>query len=516
MPATAAPSALPAAAGTPTAGRPAPRPPGPRPPRRRSRRRPSHRARRTPAPAARSPAPPPRRRTVPPSRPASPPAPAPAGRSSPGRRRCRPDRRCAGRGWPAAAPPRPATRPSHCRRRTARAAPHVTAGRQRAQHDADHRQRGQRAAAQRLADCESAGPSRTRKPLRARRITDRRGRRRWPSRTSPSMPGWRSRPARRAARSRHRCLRRAASAGRRSVRVRAAPAPACAPVRWSGARPATTPARPGASRSATRAAAVTTTPSSSTGVRRTAAWARKPAIAARSAPPPTRSRPIGSDRTAVRPVQRVAHRRGLADPARVVDTGAAADHRHRLGVGQCRNQNRRRRGVSDAHVAGDQQVGAGVDLLVGDRRGPPRPRRTPRPRSARPRRRCHRCCGAPCGRRSPLTAGRRPPRCRRPAPSHRRCGQHVDRRAAGVDSWRPSARSPPAGRPRHPDRATPWSPANTTTRARSNCRGGQLPWHDATHTDRSSRRPSAPGGLVRVSCRARAAAAASASGAVTS
>ncbi|CKP61395.1 Uncharacterised protein [Mycobacterium tuberculosis] len=63
-----------------------------------------------------------------------------------------------------------------------------------------------------------------------------------------------------------------------------------------------------------------------------------------------------------------------------------------------------------------------------------------------------------------------------------------------------------------PDRATPWSPANTTTRARSNCRGGQRCWHDATQTDRSSRLPSAPRGLVKLSCRARAAASAAASG----
>lgn len=50
-----------------------------------------------------------------------------------------------------------------------------------------------------------------------------------------------------------------------------------------------------------------------------------------------------------------------------------------------------------------------------------------------------------------------------------------------------------------PDAVTPWSPANTTIRARSNCFGGQTPWHADTQTDKSSRRPSAPGGLVKVS-----------------
>ena len=198
------------------------------------------------------------------------------------------------------------------------------------------------------------------------RITDRCGRKHWPSRMSP-----------------YRCS--VAIAARTTGRATAAPVPSPSRIRRStiGSSsscasasvcagsvdrcPACHHARaPGANRSATRAAAVTTTPSSSTGVRRTAACARKPAIAARSAPPATRNRPIGSDRDGVRPVERVAHRRGLADPPRVVDTGAAADHRHRLGVGQCRNENRRRRGISDAHVAGDQQVRAGVHLLVGD------------------------------------------------------------------------------------------------------------------------------------------------------
>ena len=43
------------------------------------------------------------------------------------------------------------------------------------------------------------------------------------------------------------------------------PAPACGPVRWSGARPATRPVRPAPAARPTRAAAVTTRPSSSSG-----------------------------------------------------------------------------------------------------------------------------------------------------------------------------------------------------------------------------------------------------------
>ena len=74
----------------------------------------------------------------------------------------------------------------------------------------------------------------------------------------------------------------------------------------------------------------------------------------------------GIGRQAPGPVQRITNRRGLAGPARIVDAGTAADHFHGFGVGQCGHQRGRRGGVADTHVPGDQQIGAGVDFLVGD------------------------------------------------------------------------------------------------------------------------------------------------------
>src|SRR5699024_6867807 len=56
-----------------------------------------------------------------------------------------------------------------------------------------------------------------------------------------------------------------------------------------------------------------------------------------------------------------------------------------------------------------------------------------------------------------------------------------------------------------PVRAMPWSPAKTTTRARSSPRGGHRPWHAATQQARSSSLPSEPGGLVSWCWRASAA-----------
>ena len=48
-----------------------------------------------------------------------------------------------------------------------------------------------------------------------------------------------------------------------------------------------------------------------------------------------------------------------------------------------------------------------------------------------------------------------------------------------------------------PSRATPWSPANTTTRRERKGRGGQMPWQAAAQLPNSSSRPNDPGGLVR-------------------
>ena len=59
---------------------------------------------------------------------------------------------------------------------------------------------------------------------------------------------------------------------------------------------------------------------------------------------------------------------------------------------------------------------------------------------------------------------------------------------------------------------TPWSPANTATAAGSGSGGGHSPAIPASRTDRSSRNPSEPGGLVSWAWRSRAAPAAAASG----
>ena len=326
---------------------------------------------------------------------------------------------------------------SGCRRRRP-APPPTTPAASAPSATPDHRQRGQRAPAER-PPLRTGSTVPNAKAAVSERITasDRTlGRSLRPRRTWPSTPGWPPRPAAPAARPPRRCPRRGACRGRRSAR---APAAASASVcagsvdRW----PACHHCRaPGASRSATSAAAVTTTPSSSSGVRRTAACAQKPAIAARSAPPQTRSRPSGSAMTTAGPVQRVADGRGLARPARVVDTGAAADHRDRLGVGQRGDQSRCGRGVSDAHVAGDQQVGAARRPPRRRCRRPGLDRRpAPRRRSARPRRRCCRCPGAPCARRSTRESGSSDVDrdVGHPHARARDLGQHVDRGAAGVE-----------------------------------------------------------------------------------
>ncbi len=64
---------------------------------------------------------------------------------------------------------------------------------------------------------------------------------------------------------------------------------------------------------------------------------------------------------------RVAHGRALAHPRVVVDARAAADDLADLRVGEQCDEGRRRRRVADAHVTRDQDIGARVDFLVGDR-----------------------------------------------------------------------------------------------------------------------------------------------------
>ena len=65
-------------------------------------------------------------------------------------------------------------------------------------------------------------------------------------------------------------------------------------------------------------------------------------------------------------VQGALDQRGLGGQGRVVDPGAAAGDLGRRETEGGRDQRGRRGRVADAHVADDQQVGAGGDLLGGD------------------------------------------------------------------------------------------------------------------------------------------------------
>ena len=64
--------------------------------------------------------------------------------------------------------------------------------------------------------------------------------------------------------------------------------------------------------------------------------------------------------------QRVTHRGSLTGPSSVVDPAPVANRGNRLDPGQRCYQNRCRSGISDSHVARNQQIGAPVDFLVGD------------------------------------------------------------------------------------------------------------------------------------------------------
>ena len=65
------------------------------------------------------------------------------------------------------------------------------------------------------------------------------------------------------------------------------------------------------------------------------------------------------------PLQCRCHDRPLVGQRSVVDARPASRHRLGGGAGQRGDQACRGRGVGDAHVAGDQQVGTVVDQLVG-------------------------------------------------------------------------------------------------------------------------------------------------------
>lgn len=187
-------------------------------------------------------------------------------------------------------------------------------------------------------------------------------------------------------------------------------------------------------------------------------------------------------------VERVAYRTGLAHPAEVVDTGAAAHHDDRFGTGQCCHQSCCSRGISDAHIAGDEQVGAGVDLLIGD--------------LAACFHRCRRLLGAQCifhrdvaGAAAHLVgADRRRQRLIAvdgdvgdPHSGSGHLGQHVDRGPTGVEV-RHHLAGHCGGNAETPAAVTPWSAAKTTTRARVSARGGHTPWHEAAQTASSSSR----------------------------
>ncbi len=77
-------------------------------------------------------------------------------------------------------------------------------------------------------------------------------------------------------------------------------------------------------------------------------------------------------------------------------------------------------------------------------------------------------------------------------------------RRASTETGRPpsstsrtSSTAVPAGRAETSRRAIPWSPANSTTRGRSTGRTGTEDCAAASHSPRSSRRPSDPGGTTR-------------------
>ena len=91
-----------------------------------------------------------------------------------------------------------------------------------------------------------------------------------------------------------------------------------------------------------------------------------PVSAARSGPPPTRSIVSTSVSTAAHPEQRVPDRGRLPDPRAVVDPRASRCGVDRLHPGQCGGQHGDGGAHPDAAHGTDQQVGAGVDLGVGE------------------------------------------------------------------------------------------------------------------------------------------------------
>ena len=83
-------------------------------------------------------------------------------------------------------------------------------------------------------------------------------------------------------------------------------------------------------------------------------------------------------------------------------------------------------------------------------------------------------------------------------------GEHGDAGGRPPATSRTSSAALPAGRAETPSSATPWSPANSTTRGRSTGRTGTAACAAASHSPSSSSRPSAPGGTPAASRRSSA------------
>ncbi|OAA28320.1 hypothetical protein UG55_1006295 [Frankia sp. EI5c] len=270
---------------------------------------------------------------------------------------------------------------------------------------------------------------------------------------------------------------------------------------------------PGAIFSAASAAAQTITPSRTTGVRRAAACTRSPASAARSAPPATRStdralpaygraRRIASriaatlsiQRWSSMPVPRPTTSTGSRSSSAPTTAAAAVVFPMPISPGTIRSVPA---SISSSAIsrptANARSTSAGVSASTWSIR--PLARRT-RYRS-----------GAAVPSTPPGAVG---------------TGVSTETSTTRTDAptWRASAltAAPPAakfaticavtsaGKADTPVAAMPWSPAMTITRIRRGGRGGQTPWVPLTQIDRSSSRPSAPGGLVRMPWRPRAAA----------
>ncbi len=64
-----------------------------------------------------------------------------------------------------------------------------------------------------------------------------------------------------------------------------------------------------------------------------------------------------AQRLSLQALQRLCHHAALVGQSGVVDAGATTDHQLNLKIGQAADQGRRRGGIANAHVTGDQQIG---------------------------------------------------------------------------------------------------------------------------------------------------------------